>query len=68
MTTTTPRTATSAHPAYDPPATRDVDLADASIRAADWGTRVPHIQVAEPVYLVGNVMPSIESMPCRLRV
>ena len=31
-------------------------------------TRVPHIEAGEPVYLAGNFMQAVKSMPCRLHL
>jgi cytochrome P450 len=45
-------------------------LAKAQLRAIFWEllTRVPDLEAGEPVYLAGNFMQAIKSMPCRLNL
>jgi cytochrome P450 len=45
-------------------------LAKTQLRAIFWEllTRVPDIEADEPVYLAGNFMQAIKSMPCRLNL
>ncbi|MCD2194591.1 cytochrome P450 [Actinomycetospora endophytica] len=45
-------------------------LAKTQLRAIFWEllTRVPDLEAGEPVYLAGNFMQAIKSMPCRLNL